>query len=109
MPSMEPSDIRILLVTAPDDAVDALASTLLDERLVACVNVIPAVRSLYWWKGKKEEAREALLAIKTRDVLVEKTTKRIVELHPYEVPEVVALPVVGGHAPYLAWVAGETR
>ena len=109
MPDMDKSDLRILLVTAPADSVEALADALLDARLVACVNVIPGVRSLYWWEGKKEEAQESLLVIKTREDLVKRVTERVVEMHPYEVPEVVAVPIVGGHAPYLDWVEGETR
>jgi len=106
---METTTIRVLLATVPVGDVDDLCSALLDEHLIACANVISPLRSIYWWKGTKEESVESLLLMKTGEDLVEKATARIVELHPYEVPEVIVLPVVGGHKPYLDWVVGETR
>ena len=105
---METTDIRILLVTAPAEAVESLSAALLDPHLAACVNVLPGVRSLFWWDGKRDEAAEALLIVKTTSACVSRATEAIVAAHPYDVPEVLVLPIVGGHAPYLDWVREET-
>jgi len=86
-----------------------LAAALLAERLVACVNLISGMESLYWWRGKVCAAREVVLIAKTRRSLVAALTRRLVALHSYEVPCVVALDVHGGNPRYLSWVADETR
>jgi periplasmic divalent cation tolerance protein len=96
----------VVLVTAPDAEVAAhIARTLVEERLAACGNVLPQLRSIYRWEGKVEESAEALLVIKTEAALFERLRARVVELHPYECPEIVMLPIAAGHAPYLAWIA----
>jgi periplasmic divalent cation tolerance protein len=82
---------------------------LVDAQLAACANLVPGVRSIYRWQGVVEEATETLAIIKTTSELLDALCTQLVELHPYEVPEVVALPVVGGHAPYLAWVLEQTQ
>lgn len=92
---------------SPDTAAE-IARTLVDERLAACVNLVPSVRSIYRWQGQLCEEAETLAIIKTTSERLDALTVRLTALHPYEVPEVVAVPVTGGHAPYLAWVAGET-
>lgn len=97
-------DARVLLSTAPPGAADALARALVEERLAACVNVIPGVRSTYRWEGRVETDEEVLLVIKTVESGLERLVTRLSELHPYEVPEAVALPVGGGSARYLNWV-----
>ncbi|HET6900798.1 MAG TPA: divalent-cation tolerance protein CutA [Vicinamibacteria bacterium] len=81
-----------------------IARTLVDERLAACVNIVPGVTSVYRWKGAVEQEPELLLVIKTVAERVDALKARLVELHPYELPEVVVLPIGGGHAPYLAWI-----
>jgi periplasmic divalent cation tolerance protein len=86
-----------------------VARTLVEERLCACVNLTPPVRSIYAWKGAIEDDTETLAVIKTSADRFEALAKRIAELHPYEVPEVIALPIVEGHAPYLAWLLDSTR
>lgn len=99
----------VVLVTAPaGEAAPLLARTLVEERLAACVNVLPAVSSVFRWDGAVEEASETLLVVKTRRDRLERVFGRIVELHPYEVPEVVALPIVDGLEPYLDWVRAES-
>ncbi len=101
---------RVVLSTFPNPEKAAhVAFALVSERLCACVNLVQDVRSIYLWKDKIEDERETLAVIKTNDDRVEALTKRLVELHPYEVPEVIAVPAVGGHAPYLAWIADSTR
>jgi periplasmic divalent cation tolerance protein len=82
----------------------ALALALVEQRLVACVNIVPVVTSIYRWRGKIERDEEQLLVMKTRADRFEELRAAIVARHSYEVPEIVALPLVAGHAPYLAWI-----
>jgi periplasmic divalent cation tolerance protein len=103
------TDALVVLVTAPSaEAAAALARTLVEERLAACGNVVPAIRSIYRWEGKVQDEPEALLVLKTTRARFEALRARALALHPYQVPEVIALPVEAGSASYLAWLAGET-
>lgn len=86
-----------------DDA-DRIADLLLERRLVACVQIVGPVESRYRWQGEVNRASEHLLLIKTTAALLDGATAAIVDAHPYDVPEVLAVPVVGGHRPYLDWV-----
>jgi periplasmic divalent cation tolerance protein len=79
-----------------------------EERLAACANVLDGMTSVYWWQGTLEQAREAVLILKTRAELIERLSARIKELHPYACPCVVALPIAAGNAAYLGWIADET-
>lgn len=97
-----------VLVTAPPDKAPQIASAVVAEGLAACVNIIPAVRSIYSWKGEICDDGEALMVAKTRAELFEPLRRRVVELHPYDVPEVIALPIAQGHAPYLEWITQST-
>jgi periplasmic divalent cation tolerance protein len=99
----------VVLVTCPPDRAPELARSLVEARLAACVNILPAVRSLYAWKGEVCDDAEALLVVKTRASLFEALRAAILAGHPYEVPEIIALPVVAGHQPYLDWLEGSTR
>ena len=101
------SDVRVLLCTVPPDKADDVARALLDRRLVACVNILPGARSLYRWKGALEEASESLLVLKTVADKVNALTEAIHEVHPYDVPELLSLPVEGGSPAYLDWLRGE--
>jgi periplasmic divalent cation tolerance protein len=89
------------------DAV-ALVRNLLERRLVACGTVVPAARSLYRWEGKVADEQEVLLILKTRTARLEALEAAFEELHPYQVPELLALPVASGNARYLAWLSAET-
>ena len=100
--------IMLILSTVPASESGAMAKNLVERRLAACVNVMP-VRSVYRWKGEMSDEEEHLLVIKTRKRRAEKVMAEIRLLHPYEVPEILALPVTAGHLPYLRWVYGETR
>ncbi|RKY19389.1 MAG: divalent-cation tolerance protein CutA [Planctomycetota bacterium] len=94
-----------LYVTSPaGDVPERLARTLVEERLVACVNVLPAGLSHYSWGGEMQVDEEVVLFCKTTEALAERATARLVQLHPYEVPCVLQLPLLGGHAPYLEWL-----
>ena len=102
--------VRAVLTTAPNTEVGgAIARTLVEERLAACVNVIPGVRSIYRWEGEVQDDPEVVLIIKTRADRCEALAARIKDLHPYDLPEVLVLPAVGGSAPYLAWIETETK
>jgi periplasmic divalent cation tolerance protein len=95
-------------VGAPPDA-QRIARALVEERLAACVNVVPGITSIYRWKGTVEQEPELMLVIKTLGERVEQLKARLVELHPYELPELVVIPIGGGHAPYLAWLAEQVQ
>lgn len=96
---------QLVFTTCPDAAVgERIAHTLVGERLAACVNVLPPMRSVYRWKGQVETASEHLLIIKIRAHDGAAVERRIRELHPYELPEVIAVPIVGGSDAYLAWL-----
>jgi periplasmic divalent cation tolerance protein len=103
-------ELCVVLATVPDAEVGRrLARTLLEEGLIACANLVPAVVSLYRWEGEVQEEGEALLLLKSRMELVPRLLERIPELHPYELPEVLALPVAGGLPAYCRWVLDETE
>jgi periplasmic divalent cation tolerance protein len=101
-------EICVILSTVPPEQSAGIARALIDRHLVACVTMIPA-RSWYSWKGEFCDDSEHLLIVKTRKEMAEVVIKEIRTLHPYEVPEIIAVPVTGGHLPYLAWVHGQTR
>jgi len=105
------TDVRVVLITAPvdDDAGARLARALVDERLCACVNRLPGIRSVYRWQGEVHDDPEELLVVKTAADRVEALTRRVVELHPYDVPEVLVLSVENGAPAYLEWVTAMTR
>ena len=96
--------VVVLCTVGKAEQAEAIARALVEERLAACVNVVPAVVSIYRWQGAVEREEERLLVIKTRAERFEALRQAIVARHPYEVPEIVALPLVAGHAPYLAWL-----
>ena len=99
-----------VLSAAPPACAESIARALLESRVAACVNVVPGVVSLYWWQGAVARDDESLLVIKTRRSLVPALTEGLKALHPYAVPEIIALPVEPGlgNAAYRAWVLGET-
>ena len=103
-------DFVVVFVTAPNAEVAAgMAKTLVAEKLVACVNILPGLRSIYSWQGKVCDEQEVLCVLKTRRELFTALRERVTALHPYQVPEIIALPLVEGSAPYLAWLRDETR
>ena len=102
-------DARVVLMTAPDQEVaQRIARTLVEERLAACVNLIPGVRSIYRWQGSVEDDAEILLLAKTGRARCAALAARVQALHPYELPEIVVLPVDGGSQRYLDWIVSES-
>lgn len=107
MPKRPPADDNVLLCycTCPDSAsARAIAETLVGEKLAACVNHLPGICSTYCWQGAVTTDHEELLLIKTTSARFEALKSRLLQLHPYELPELIAVPVEAGHIPYLAWV-----
>ncbi len=100
--------ILVLTMLPNSDSAVELARTLVAEKLAACANILPAARSIYRWQGKVEDANEVLVLIKTRHEHFDRVRARVLELHPYEVPEVLSIPVEQGYYPYLEWLARET-
>jgi periplasmic divalent cation tolerance protein len=102
-------DLLVVLCTVPSEEVaERLGRTLVEERLAACVNVLPAVRSFYRWQGELNDDRELLCLIKTRRALFDRLRERVTALHPYEVPEILAVAAADVNASYLGWVADST-
>jgi periplasmic divalent cation tolerance protein len=104
------TEALVVLVTTPTvERAAEIARAVVEERLAACGNVVPGLRSIYRWEGRIQDEAEALLVLKTTRARLEALRERVVALHPYDVPEVIAVPVEAGNAPYLAWIAAETR
>lgn len=102
----QPPGVCVVLMTAPDEATAAgIVRTVVEEGLAACGNLLPGVRSIYRWAGRVEDGAEVLVLFKTVERTVPRLVARIEDLHPYDVPEALALPVQGGAAAYLTWVA----
>ena len=104
------TEYRLVLTTVPDEELGRrIARTLVEERLAACVNVGPAVTSFYWWDKKLVEDDERMVLIKTKAAILDRLEARLKELHPYQVPEFIALPIDSGSPEYLGWLDAETR
>ena len=93
----------VVFVTTPTADGKNIAEILVKQKLAACVNIVP-VRSIYSWKSKIEDDEENLLIIKTKDTMIEKLKKTITEIHPYDVPECIVLPIKDGLPDYLKWI-----
>ncbi|RLG07305.1 MAG: divalent-cation tolerance protein CutA [Thaumarchaeota archaeon] len=95
----------VVFITAPGrEEAEKIARRLLDERLVACANILDGVKSFFRWEGRVEEAAESLLLVKTRLDLLEKLIEAVRQAHSYTVPEIIALPIIAGNTSYLEWI-----
>ena len=104
------SDVCLVLMTAPDEACAvSIATTVVNEQLAACGNLIPGIRSIYRWKDEVCDDAEILVLFKLPLSGFEALKDRIVSLHPYECPEVIAVDISAGHPDYLSWVVGQVR
>ena len=95
--------IVIMTVSNREEAVK-IVRALLEERLIACANIMDPVSSFFWWKGKIEEEKEVLAIMKSHETFFKKLSKRVMELHSYDIPEILVLPIVDGSASYLDWM-----
>jgi len=104
------TDVYLVLCTLPPgEAAAGIARAVVEERLAACVNIMPAIRSIYSWDGAMQDDQEQLALLKTTADRFEELRTRLLQLHPYSVPEIVAVPVVDGHLAYLGWVRDSVR
>jgi len=101
-------EIVVFVTAAAKDEAEKIGSALVGEHLAACVNIIPEIRSFFFWQGKLQAEHEVLLVCKSRLPLLDKLTARVKALHSYTVPEIVALPIIGGAPEYLAWLHQST-
>jgi len=103
------TNIVIFMTAASEQETCRIVRSLLDKRLIACANIIGPVESQFWWHEKIEKAKEFLVLMKSDEKLFEKLSKTIKEMHSYEVPEILALPIVKGWPPYLEWLNKSLR
>lgn len=101
--------IVIFVTAANKKEAKVIAQNLVKKKLVACVNIIDKVESLFWWKGKVDSGKETLLVIKSRKDRLSRIMKAVKAGHSYEVPEMIAIPIVGGYKPYLKWIDESVR
>ena len=103
------NEFLLVFTTVPDEKIaQKIVKGLIEERLAACVTISTSAQSYYWWEGKISKDREHVLFIKTKATLFSKLEKKIQEIHPYEVPEIIAVPILKGSTKYLDWIAKET-
>ena len=105
----ETGKIVIFVTTSSEPEAHKIAELLLRRRKAACVNIVPKVDSSFWWQGKLDSARESLLVIKTKASLLSEIVDLVKTEHSYEVPEIIALPIIGGNEDYLKWIDDEVR
>lgn len=99
----------IMYCNVPDNTVaNTIARTLVQERLVACVNIIPSIQSIYWWDDKVQDEPEVMMVMKTVGSNTERVIERIKGLHPYKVPEIIFVPILAGNDAYMSWIRDNT-
>jgi periplasmic divalent cation tolerance protein len=101
--------VVIYITTSTDEEAQELAKVLLNRRLAACVNILPKINSLFWWDEKLDSAQECLMMVKSRTSLLDEIITSVKEVHRYETPEIVALPIVAGNPDYLEWINKEVK
>ncbi len=101
--------IVVFVTASSKEEAQKIAAGVLEARLAACVNIIDNAQSHFWWQGKIDKAKEALLIIKTRKSLFSRLAKKVKSLHSYEIPEVIAMPIISGNKPYMEWIGDSTR
>ena len=98
-------DYTLVMVTASSrEEAEKIATTLLERKLIACANILGPVSSRFWWQGKIDSAEEYMIFMKTKRELFDQVADNVKQLHSYEVPEIIALPIVEGAKPYLEWI-----
>lgn len=100
----------LVLTNVPDaDTAHAIAHQIVEQSLAACVNILPGLHSVYRWQGAIDSASELMLMIKTTQTRYRKLEDTIKKMHPYEIPEIISIPITGGFSPYLQWIGQETQ
>ena len=105
----EPGEIVVFVTAGTEEEARRIAEVLLGERKAACVNIVPKVDSLFWWQGKLDSAQESLLIVKAKTSLLNEIVTLVREIHSYDTPEIIALPIVGGNQAYLDWIDKEVE
>ncbi|MDW8023887.1 MAG: divalent-cation tolerance protein CutA [Nitrososphaerota archaeon] len=106
---MEQTPIVVLVTTSSKEEAEKIARHLLEMKLIACANIIGPISSLFWWHGKIDTAQEHIILMKTRKDLFGKLSERVKALHSYQVPEIIAAPIVEGFKPYIEWLENALR
>jgi periplasmic divalent cation tolerance protein len=101
--------VVILITASSKKEAERIASALIKEKLAACVNILDGVTSLFWWQGKVDQAKETLLIVKSEKEKLSAIIKRVKSLHSYDVPEIIALPIIAGEKKYLRWIHESIR
>lgn len=109
MPGQTDKEIVIFITAPNEDEAARIARSLVEARLAACANIVRNIRSIYTWQGSVQDDTEVLMVVKTREVLFEAVSDRVRELHSYDVPEIIALPIIDGSPDYLKWLRGSTE
>jgi periplasmic divalent cation tolerance protein len=104
----ETGKIVIFVTSSSEEEAHKIALTLLNAKKAACVNIVPRIDSSYWWQGKLESHQESLLVIKSEATQLEQIVTLVKSIHSYEVPEIIALPIIGGNPEYLHWIGEVT-
>jgi len=102
-------NVVIFITTGTDEEAHKVAEALLKNRHAACVNIVPRISSLFWWQDKLDSAQESLLIVKSKASLLSEIVRLVKEVHSYDVPEVIALPIIGGNPDYLEWISKEVK
>ena len=105
---MKDTNTAVIYITAANDQeAQTIGELLLNKRKIACVNIVPKINSLFWWQGQIESEEERLLIIKTKTSVISEIVDLVKGVHSYDVPEIIALPIIGGNIDYLQWIADE--
>jgi len=102
-------EIIVFISAASKDEAARIGTALVNEHIAACVNILPQIRSLFFWEGRIQDESETLIVVKSRLSLLDRIIARVKELHSYTVPEVIAIPVIGGSPEYLRWLKNSTQ
>ena len=105
----ESAYLVILITTDTADEANQIAEDLVKQRKAGCVNIVPGVSSLFWWQGKLDSVEEYLLVAKTKASQLDELVNLVKEIHSYDIPEIIALPIVGGNQDYLEWISKEVK
>ena len=101
--------VVLFITTSDEEEAQLISRVLLEQKKAACINIVPGVSSLFWWQGNIDSAQESLLVVKTRAMLVDAIAQLVKGIHSNDVPEIIALPIVGGNEDYLKWVDREVE